>query len=174
MSVDADISAAIVELDDEGVEQFLFDCLERRFGREKLQASDYTFNLTLPVGYRVLTPTVWIEAEVSNGGAGQYFWNRLVDYRPMTRDAIEGYEKIGAIIQAGAVRECVKTFVPLEPRCRRIKERRLGVKGFRKWMEIWDSLSFLGDNPLFDYELVTKQFRVPWIRQNIKEFAFRD
>jgi len=93
-----DIPASIDQIVDENdVEQFLFDCLERRFGRAKLQASDYTFNLTLPPGYRVLTPTVWIEAEVSNGGISQYFWNRLADFRLMTSDAIDGYLTIGAL-----------------------------------------------------------------------------
>jgi len=51
-----DVASSIATLDDDAVEQFLFDCLERRFGRAKLQTSDYTFNLTLPAGYRVLTP----------------------------------------------------------------------------------------------------------------------
>lgn len=167
-----DIPSSIAALDDDAVEQFLFDCLERRFGRAKLQASDYTFNLSFPEGYRVLTPTVWIEAEVSNGGAGQYFWNRLVDYRPMTLDAIRAYEMIGAEAQAEAVRDCLSVFGPLEAECRRIKDKNPGTEGFLKWQDIWDALEFRGDNPLFEYEMVTKKFRVPWIRNNSGLFVF--
>jgi hypothetical protein len=167
-----DVPSSIATLDDDAVEQFLFDCLERQFGRAKLQTSDYTFNLTLPTGYRVLTPTVWIESEVSNGGAGQYFWNRLVDYRPMTADAINGYEKIGASAQAQAVRDCLKVFAPLETECRLIKEQNPGTKGFLEWQELWDALEFHGDNPLYEYEMVTKQHRVPWICRNVELFVF--
>jgi hypothetical protein len=167
-----DVPSSIAALDDDAVEQFLFDCLESRFGRAKLQASDYTLNLTFPLGYRVLTPTVWIEAEVSNGGVGQYFWNRLVDYRLMTRDAIEAYEKIGAEAQAQSVRDCLRVFIPLEAECRRIKAEKLGTESFSKWQDTWDALEFRGDNPLFDYEIVTKRFRVPWIRSNPDLFVF--
>jgi hypothetical protein len=167
-----DVSSSIVALNDDDVEQFLFDCLEHRFGRAKLKASDYTFNLTFPLGYRMLTPTVWIEAEVSNGGAGQYFWNRLVDYRPMTADAIDGYEKIGATAQAQAIRDCLLTFAPLEAKCRMIKDQKLGTAGFLKWQDVWDALEFRGDNPLFEYEMVTAKYRVPWIRENVELFVF--
>ena len=170
---DYDVVSTIAALEDDAVEQFLFDCLERWFGRAKLQTSDYTFNLTLPVGYRVLTPTVWIEAEVSNGGVGQYFWNRLVDYRPMTADAIDGYERIGAKAQAQAVRDCLRTFAPLKSQCRLIKEQHRGTEGFLKWQDLWDALEFRGDNPLFEYEMVEKQHRVPWIRANGELFVFR-
>jgi Domain of unknown function (DUF4375) len=167
-----DVLSAIAILDDDAVEQFLFDCLERRFGREKLQASDYTFNLTLPVGYRMLTPTVWIEAEVTNGGAGQYFWNRFVDYRPMTADAIDGYEKIGAKAQAEAVRDCLRVFASLEADCQRLMDDLGAYEGFDEWQVLWDALKFKGDIPLSDYEMVTKRFRVPWIRNNPGLFVF--
>jgi Domain of unknown function (DUF4375) len=168
-----DLQSTIATLDnDQAVEQILFECLNRRFGIAKLQASDYTFNLTLPIGYRVLTPTVWIEAEVSNGGAGQYFWNRLVDYRPMTIDAIEGYERIGATAQAEAVRDCLRVFAPLESICRSIKDGQSGKEGFLKWQNLWDALEFRGDNPLFEYEKVTTRYRVPWIRKNVELFKF--
>jgi hypothetical protein len=167
-----EIRRAIAGLDDDAVEQFLFDCLERRFGRAKLQQSDYKFNLTLPSGYRVLTPTVWIEAEVSNGGIGQYFWNRLIDYKLMTADAVEGYEKIGALAQAEAVRDCLRVFAPLESKCRGIKQQNRGTDGFLEWQDIWDGLEYRGDDPLFEYKEVTKLYRVPWIRRNIEAFRF--
>ena len=167
-----DIPSSIAGIDDDALEQFLFDCIEHRLGRPKLQASDYTLNLTFPIGYRMLTPIVWIEAEVSNGGIGQYFWNRLVDYRPMTADAIEGYEKIGASAQAQAIRECLWKFAPLEAKCRAIKDQKLGIPGFAEWMQIWDALDFRGDNPIFEYEMVSARFRAPWIRQNIVLFVF--
>jgi len=159
-------------LDDHAVELYLFGCIERQFGRAKIQASDYTFNLTLPAGYRVLTPTVWIEAEVSNGGAGQYFWNRFVDFRLMTSDAIDAYETIGAMPQANSVRDCLRVFEPLEATLREIREQELGGEGFTKWMQTWDALDYRGDNPLFEYEDVMERFRVPWIRRNIEQFVF--
>jgi hypothetical protein len=167
-----DVPSSIAELDDDIVEQFLFDCLDHRFGQAKLQASDYTLTRTFPLGYRMLTSTVWIEAEVSNGGAGQYFWNRLVDYHPMTADAIDGYEKIGALAQAQAVRDCLRVFAPLESKCRAIKDEKLGKAGFLRWGELWDAQEFRGDNPLFEYEMVSAKYRVPWIRENITFFVF--
>jgi hypothetical protein len=167
------VPSQIATLDDFAVEQFLFDCLEERYGLAKLQASDYTINLSFPVGYRVLTPTVWIESEVSNGGIEQYFSNRLVDYRLMTADAIEAYEKIGAKAQAQAVRDCLRAFAPLEAECRRIKrERELGHEGYQKWQDTWDALKFRGHQPLYDYEIVMTRFRVPWIRANPELFVF--
>jgi len=170
-----DVPTSIAQfVDDAAVEQYLFDCLEHRFGRAKLQASDYTFNLSLPPGYRVLTPQVWIEGEVSNGSVGQYFWNRLSDFRLMTADAIEGYDRIGAVAQADAVRDCLRVFAPMEITCRQMKEHEPALEGFLKWMEVWAALNYRGDNPLFDYELVTKLYRVPWIRKNADLFVFRE
>ncbi|MBI2808551.1 MAG: DUF4375 domain-containing protein [Planctomycetes bacterium] len=154
-----EVVGTVAKLNDDDVEQFLFDCLENRFGREKLNASDYRFTWTLPPGYRVLTPTVWIESEVFNGGAGQYFWNRLVDFDPMTKDAIAAYEMIGATAQAASLRDCLQVFAPLELECRRIKDRE--VDGFLEWMEIWDGLKYLGDNPLFEYEKISAKWRIP-------------
>ena len=172
-----DVPTAMAQLDDEAVEQFLFDCVERRFGRSKLNDSDYTFNRELPAGYLILIPTVWIEGEVSNGGIEQYFWNRLVDYEPMTADAIKAYEKIGAEAQAKAVRECLRAFAPLESTCRKLRQARNlenDIEYFHKWNEVWSALHFRGDNPLFEYEAVTKLYRVPWIRRNPMAFVFPD
>lgn len=166
-----DIRSAIAGRDDDSVEQFLFECLDRQYGRAKLQASDYSFALSFPQGYRMLSSTTWIEAEVSNGGVEQFFWNRLVDYHLITADAIRGYEMIGADAQALAVRECLRAFAPLETVCRRIKEN-LRSDGFPKWQDKWDALNFGGDAPLFCYEMVTTTFRVPWIRRNPELFVF--
>jgi|ERR1051325_11519412 hypothetical protein len=167
-----DIPGTVARLPDESVEQFLFDCLERRFGRAKLQTADYTFTLTLPPGYRVLTPTMWIEAEVINGGAGQYFWNRLQDWREMTADAIDAYEEMGAVDQAAALRDCVRVFAPFESECRRLSVD-LGADGFWEFRKKWDALNYCGDNPLCDEEgKISTEYRVPWIRRNVALFCY--
>src|SRR5262249_8589452 len=148
------------------------DCLNYR------SPDDYSLHRIWPSGYRMLASTTCIEGQVSNGGAGQYFWNRLEDFKPMTEDAIEGYEKIGARAQANAVRECLRVFAPLESECRRLKHGEFASRyitspqWFAQWMAIWNALQFRGDNPLSEYEEVSKQYRIPWIRKNVEAFVF--
>lgn len=167
-----DVFGTIARLPDDAVEQFLFDCVEHRFGRDHL-ASDYRFTLELPSGYRVLMPTVWIEGQITNGGASQYFWNRLHDCHLMTGDAIDAYDIIKAIAQAAALRECVRVFMSLEAECRWLKENKTEYDGFGDWVKKWDSLNFSGDGPLCGWdEEISKNFRVPWIRRNVDLFSF--
>jgi hypothetical protein len=167
-----DIPGTIARLPDESVEQFLFDCLERRFGQATMRTSGYTFTFTLPPGYRVLTPTMWIEAEVTNGGISQYFWNRLQDGREMTIDAIDAYEEIGATEQAAALRDCVRAFVLLESECRQLLYH-FGADGYFEFTKKWDALDYRGDGPLSDEDgAISKKYRVPWIRENALLFSF--
>ena len=145
---------------------------EKKVGLATLQASDYSITLTLPPGYRILTPTNWIEGEIKKGGGGQYFWNRLQDYQLMTNDAIDAYEIIKARDQASALRDCVRVFLPLEEECRWLKETKTTYEGFEIWMAKWNSLEYRGDNPLCNNDDIWKRFRVPWIRGNIDAFLF--
>jgi len=176
----ADVPGSIAQLPDVRVETFLFDCLERRFGVAVLRTADYSFNLTLPVGYRVLTPTVWIENEVDNGGIAQYFWNRFQDYRLMIPDALLAYEKMGAPELAAGLRECLRVFEPLEPECGRLKnQEKAHMRGksappsgsFHEWNHKWDEQHCEGDLPLM-CERISDLYRIPWIRKNPEAFVF--
>ena len=137
-----------------------------------MRTSGHTFTFTLPPGYRVLTPTMWIEAEVTNGGISQYFWNRLQDWREMTADAIDAYEEMGAKEQAAALRDCLRVFAPFESERLQLLHD-LGADGYFEFTKKWDALDFHGDGALSDEQgVISWKYRVPWIRENVLLFSF--
>lgn len=69
--------------------KWMFEQVELRYGHYRAHTASYAeIGRHLPLGFRVLGSTNWIEAEVSNGGFAQFFWNRRVDYALIAGNAI--------------------------------------------------------------------------------------
>ncbi len=77
---------AIAEQPDSELEVTIFDIVWGARGREPLQLLD-----ELPDGFSVVYPTMALEAEVSNGGFNQFFYNPTRELYPL---ALAGYERL--------------------------------------------------------------------------------
>jgi hypothetical protein len=83
--------AAIRALSDDEVEQAIVDTVLSRIDQDR--GREYEVVLALPAGYRVVYSTWVLEAEVSNGGFLQYFYNSRCEF---IDEALEGLERLEA------------------------------------------------------------------------------
>jgi hypothetical protein len=58
----------------------------------------------LPLGAKMLHTTSWVEAEVSNGGFQQYFWNSTGEF---ANEAVAGFELLDAKEHAELMRRAI-------------------------------------------------------------------
>ena len=103
---DVEIEQAILDL---------VDCRVQRSGKSKREVLS-----ALPPGFRAVDATWWIEAEVSNGGFNQYFWNSAGEF---AQDAVEGFDLIGAPALARLTERAIAIRANDEARMAKLKQQ---------------------------------------------------
>ncbi len=96
-------------LPDEKLESAVLDHINSKIGEDY----DNSFKIVtaLSKGFQMVYATWWVEAEVSNGGFNQYFWNSSGQFR---REALEGYKLIGAFEHEKIVADALTTYTSIE------------------------------------------------------------
>jgi hypothetical protein len=105
---------AIAALPDDVVEQAIFDAALGEGGQD--QVLRHQTLARLPIGYQVVYTTWVVEAEVTNGGFLQYFYNWRGEYIDETMDALTRLEAIDHLkVFEVAIDRLEEEFDRLEP-----------------------------------------------------------
>ena len=73
------------QIPDDALEQAILDYINHKVGED--YDNQYKIVTRLSKGFQAIYATWWVEAEVSNGGFNQYFWNSSGQF---ASEAVEG------------------------------------------------------------------------------------
>jgi hypothetical protein len=154
----------LAALDDFDLVDAVVDYMQLKIDGDHEHAFEIVSNL--PLGFRAVYSTWWVQAEVNNGGFHQYFYNWGVNWAFM---ALEGYKLFGAQELAALMARAIDVYLQEEPE--QLQHRTADLTRMLAQYAKARELSTLPELDSLFYEVQDTIGAAEYIRNHLDEFV---